>query len=37
MPLVLGRQRQEDLRKFKVCMVYLHSKFQDSQGYIERP
>jgi hypothetical protein len=33
--LALGRQRQVDLWKFEVILVYI--EFQERQGYIERP
>ena len=33
--LVLGRQRQVDLCEFKANLVYI--RFQDRQGYTEKP
>lgn len=35
--LALGRQKQVDLYEFMASLVYIHSKLQDSQDYIDRP
>lgn len=32
---VFGRQKQAELYEFNASLVYMHSKFQNGQGYID--